>query len=93
MSATIVNSWEAYEQLPYNIQIMLQQMAIVSIVAGGLGDEVTANSDEDKSFSSAVEEFFKTYMNSEAKNFKIGPALYEPLMVHTAIQLLKQNHI
>jgi hypothetical protein len=90
---TIVNSWDEYENLPYEIQLKLQQMAIVSIVAGGLGDEITAQSEEDKSFSAAVDKFFASYLESETKNFKIGPALYEPLMTHTAIQLLKQNHI
>lgn len=93
MSAKHINTWEEYEDLPYEVQLSLQKMAILAIVAGGITEDITPRSESDFSFGIAAEQFMQDYMNSDAKNYKIGPLLYEPFMSHCAIQILKQARI
>jgi len=93
MSAKHINSWEEFEGLPYEIQLFLQKMAVLVIVAGGISYDITARSESDFSFGVAAGQFMENYMSSDAKNYKIGPLLYEPFMSHCAIQILKQHRI
>lgn len=90
---TIIESWEEFEKLPYEIQMNLHKMAVLAIVAGGISNEVTPRSDSDHSFGMAAGQFMEDYMKSESKNYKIGRALHEQFMSHCAIQILKQHRI
>lgn len=88
-----INSWEEFESLPYEIQLALQKMAVIAIVAGGITEEIAPRSESDFAFGVTAGQFMENYMNSDAKDYKIGPLLYEPFMSHCAIQILKQHRI
>jgi hypothetical protein len=90
---TIIESWEEFEKLPYEIQLSLHKMAVLAIVAGGITEEITPRSDSDHSFGMAANQFMEDYMKSDVINYKIGPGLYEKYMAHCAIEILKQHRI